>query len=682
MKLKLPRKSRKGATAVTEQAPVRLSKRDQVSKRIQRKQEKEQTAENAHQHYRKVRYIFDGWERNKKQVYVHRTDNEDDIEMLSGENTKTGHFVRVLVIKKFTPVFVAGEWETLNALVRNAGATLRIKLQYKNANVKFGAMMRYKLLRLEKSINEATTADPARPGEIIARDTIIALRDSQSMDGTKIVDMFATLVVSAEKNHQLEKAVADLVSYFKNKQGKLDDLKREQSEGLRKSSPVHGKLTSQSQFFEKYHKGHVTMDTIAARTYPMTQGSSSKTKGAYLGTRTENGAFRFENICDPNDPGAQNITVMGKTGQGKSYFMKALVLSLLDEGIRVFVFDLDGEWYDLCAAVGGKYIDQTTEEGKYFDPMVIMPKIAELDYECVKYNRSRYTLAMKNTIRTYSMLGEGLSKPEIHQVGLAIRATYDEAGMDRDPKKQETWENYSGPRPTLHRSYEKLKERANDPKNEKKHYAASVCDKIEIYFDGIYSDLFGQEEQVSFDTDVPLIVYRVGNGETSDNENEVVDEETKQSQLKISMACDLVNAQIQRLKIEGVRFSAVLVDEGQRQIQNVELRRKIFQWYTSIRKWNGMMILGANTPAVLLGSLEGKGMWENTNIRVYFFMEKSAVLALESESDVPKEIQERIAQNEDTKHYILEYKKTYDELKMVVPEYEHSLYKTRGLRAS
>ncbi|MFC6649369.1 helicase HerA domain-containing protein [Paenibacillus rhizoplanae] len=73
------------------------------------------------------------------------------------------------------------------------------------------------------------------------------------------------------------------------------------------------------------------------------------------------------NLCDPDDPRAQNVTVFGKTGEGKSYFLKALVVSLLEEGVHVFVFDLDGEWRELCAYVGGVYIDHTTEEGRYLN---------------------------------------------------------------------------------------------------------------------------------------------------------------------------------------------------------------------------------------------------------------------------------------------------------------------------
>ena len=202
--------------------------------------------------------------------------------------------------------------------------------------------------------------------------------------------------------------------------------------------------------------------------------------------------------------------------------------------------------------------------------------------------------------------------------------------------------------------------------------------KIKIYFIGIHDDIFQVEEPLTFDHNMaPLIVYRVGSGEEDDKKK---DESAKQAQLKMSMAFEVVNASIHLLKIAGAHFSAVLVDEGQRQLQNPELRSYVFTWYTAIRKQNGMMILAGNSPAIMLDTAQGVSMWENTSVRVYFYMEQSAVRLLASHSDLPNEIQDLISESEDTQRYILEYHKRYDELIMHVPPEEHVLYKTRGLK--
>ncbi|MGG4108816.1 DUF87 domain-containing protein [Paenibacillus lautus] len=605
--------------------------------------------------------IIKKWEKRDRHIIVNALD---------GKDSHTGHFVRVLVIKRYTPVILAGYLNALDDVVKREGATLRKTIRYASSDLKFGFSMKSKLQRLKRSIDESTELDPARQEELAARETIFALRDSQTSDDRKIVEIQTFLTISAPKLHQLEAAESSLKTWFDNMSGELDELKREQVEAMRQTSPAHDPYTAASEFFNKEHYGRITMDSVAARTYPMTSGTFSESDGIYFGRRTEDGGFCFINLCDPEDPRAQNLMVLGKTGQGKSFFLKALVVSLLDEGVHVFVFDLDGEWYDLCMEVGGTYIDHTTDEGRYFEPLTIMPAIKEIDKECVKYNRQRYSRAMNNGVRTASLLAGELNSQEVFEVGEAIKRVYKQAGIFKD--KMETWNNPTGPRPTIHRMFAEIQEAAENNAD-----AKSVFDKIKIYFIGIYNDLFNVEEPLSFENKAPLIVYRVGSGEEDENRK---DESAKQAQIKMSMSFDVVDTSIHLLRIEGAHFSAVLVDEGQRQLKNPELRDYIFKWFTAIRKQNGMMILALNAPSVLLDTAEGVGMYENTNIRVYFYMEQSAVRELSSKVDLPQEIEERISGNEDTNCYILECHKKYDELIMHVPEEEARLYKTRGLK--
>lgn len=613
--------------------------------------------------------IVTSWRKEKQHLIVNP--------VLSGKDMKSGHYVRVLAIKEYPPVIMAGYLDQLDAIVKKEGATLRKTIRYGAADIVWNSGMKYKLRRLERSIHAGTTEDPTRKAESSAYQTILALRDSKNNDDRKLVDVWTFLTIAAPKLHQLDVAQANLTSWFDDMSGLLLDLRREQLEAMRQTGPVYDPITPNGQFFAKHHYGRATTDSIAARTYPMTRGSFSDGKGLYMGRRTEDGSFCFVNLCDPNDSRAQNLTVFGKTGEGKSFLMKALVGSLLEEGVHVFVFDLTGEWRALCEEVEGVYIDHTADNGRYFEPLTIMPPLPEKDQDCIMYNRGRLYQAIQSGLRTASLLADGLTKGELFEAGEAIRQVYEEAGIDRD--KQETWDPpyVTGKKPTIHRFFDVLLQRkAGDYPNCNKTHVASLIEKLQLYFIGIYDGIFRHEEPLTFHR-APLVVYKVGIGTNDANEK---DERAKQSQLKMSMAFDMVNANIQMLKYEGITFSAVLVDEGQRQFKNVELRSAIFAWYTTIRQWNGMMILGANTPAILLDNSEGVGCWENTSVRIYFFLETSAIRSLASHSEVPAEIQERIAGNEGSRQYILEYHKRYDELWMDVPEEEQKLYKTRGLK--
>lgn len=608
--------------------------------------------------------IIKSWQVEPKHVIVNQ--------VINGKDRKTGQLVRVLMIKKYNPQILVGYLDHLDQIVAKHGASLRKTIRYAPSNISFDFRMKNKLQRLNESLKMANEMDPARKEERLARETILALRDGQSNDDRKLLEIQTFLTISAQKKHQLEAAEAALKSWFKQNSGKLDDLLREQLEAIKQVAPVQDNYTENSDVFNKHHYGQVTFDSIAARTYPMTRGSFSESDGVYFGRRTEDGGFCFLNICDPNDPRAQNIVVFGKTGEGKSFFLKALIVSLIDEGIICFVFDLDGEWEELCRAVGGTYFDQTTEEGLYFEPLTIMPKIKEIDNECIKYNKGRYEAAMGSGLRTFSLLAEGLSQEEVYEVGQAITEVFKKAGIDKYDTS--TWDNFEGPRPTIHLAFSELQKLADT-----EDYAKKVYDRIKVYFIGVYDGMFRKEEKFGFDHKAPLIVFRVGKGKGEGDEK---DERAKQAQIKMSMGFDFVNANIHLLRIMGDFFSAVLVDEGQRQLKNPELRRYVFDWYTAIRKQNGMMILAGNSPAIMLDTPEGTGMFENTNHRVYFYMEQSALRTLSSNVDFPIEIQERIAENEGSNRYILEYHKQFDELIMHVPPEEAALYKTRGLKES
>ncbi|ARR10729.1 helicase HerA domain-containing protein [Paenibacillus bovis] len=627
------------------------------------------------------------WKKRKFHLQI----NPDTIEKkgrlqvaVNGKQSTTGHFVRVLMIKDYPPSILVGYLDHLEEMIEGKGVTLSKKIRYAESTLKWNNSMKNQLKRLDRNINEQSPTDPARKAELLAKETIESIRDATLHNNKKLVEVTTFLTLSAAKEYQLDDAESMLKNWFDEMDGKLDNLRREQAEAMRQVSPVYDKNTKRSKFFNKRHYGRVLTDDVAAGTYPLTRGSFSDTEGPYFGRRTEDGSFCFINICDPNDPRAQNLTVFGKTGSGKSFFLKALVVSLLQENIFVYVFDLDGEWRELCEAVGGIYIDQTASTGNYFDPMVIMPKLPGLDKAIEGYNRQRYSNALDMTLRTFSMLAGELERFHIFEIGEAIEAIYTKAGIER--QRPDTWNpGYldESTRPTIHKVFQVLKERAKDEQNEGREHAYYVYDRVKIYFEGIYRYIFSKEESlehiIGAKATAPLVVYKVGEGIIDSDNEKQKSEKSQQAHLKMSMAFDIVNSSIARNKVEGVRFSAVLVDEGQRQTKNRMLRDAIFSWYTAIRKLNGLMILASNTPAIMLDYSDGVGMWENTNVRVYFYMETSAVRSLAQHSTIPQEIQEGIEASEDTQTYFLEYHKRYDQLWMDVPEEEAELYKTRGL---
>ncbi len=631
------------------------------------------------------------WQKKKHEMWVNhppkiKAKAKKAQAVLTGKDKKTGHYVRVLMIDEYPPSILVGFLDQFDAdLAKKHNVFLSKTVRFAGSDVRWNRSMRNKLKRLNRNLKGVSDTDPARKAELDARNTIMDIQEATIYARRKLIEVTTFLTLTAKKLYQLDNAENDLNGWFEKNEGKLDQLRREQSEAMRQTAAVYNPDTKRSEFFTKRHKGRVLVDDKAAGFYPMTKGSFSDGEGAYFGTRTEDGSFVFLNLFDPDDPNAQNITVFGKTGSGKSFFLKALVVSLLQENVYVFVFDLTGEWEALCAYVNGVYIDQATYEGTYFEPMVIMQKLQEIDEEMVQYNRNRYMNAVEMTIRTFNLLAPLIDTEHTFEIGECIREVYEEAGIYED--QPETWDQVipADRRPTINKVFQRLKARAFDQSYPSHQHATYFYDKVKIYFEGAYRRTFGKEELMEIGR-APLVVIRVGQGVVGSDSEKVKSQKSKQAELKLSMGIDRVNAEIARLKVEGTRFSAVLVDEGQQQLQNSMLRDEIFSWYTNIRKLNGMMILASNSPTTMLEHAQGRAMYENTSIKVFFYMINSSIRELGSQQSMPIEVQRAISNSSMDNTFMLQYtdretkREYFDQLYMVVPDEEKEQYKTRGLK--
>jgi len=58
-----------------------------------------------------------------------------------------------------------------------------------------------------------------------------------------------------------------------------------------------------------------------------------------------------------DDKTSASILILGNSGQGKSYLMKLLLLNLLEAGKSIITLDAEHEQRDMCAAVGGCFMD-------------------------------------------------------------------------------------------------------------------------------------------------------------------------------------------------------------------------------------------------------------------------------------------------------------------------------------
>lgn len=72
-------------------------------------------------------------------------------QVVDGKDKKNGHYVRVLMIKKYNPTILVGYLNGLDKLIARSGAQLRKTIRYAPSNISFDFRMKNKLQRLNES---------------------------------------------------------------------------------------------------------------------------------------------------------------------------------------------------------------------------------------------------------------------------------------------------------------------------------------------------------------------------------------------------------------------------------------------------------------------------------------------------------------------------------------------------
>lgn len=57
------------------------------------------------------------------------------------------------------------------------------------------------------------------------------------------------------------------------------------------------------------------------------------------------------------DKTTSNILILGNSGQGKSYLLKLILTNIRESGKSIICLDPESEYEELCAALGGSYVD-------------------------------------------------------------------------------------------------------------------------------------------------------------------------------------------------------------------------------------------------------------------------------------------------------------------------------------
>jgi len=189
----------------------------------------------------------------------------------------------------------------------------------------------------------------------------------------RIFDFQLHIMVTGDSEEQLEMRLMQVRSYVDAMGMRAVPLMFEQKEALQSMIPIFPK-----QDLEKRIGTPIPSITISAM-YPFIFDSvKDPGDSALLGVDFSGGVILFNQFLyklkKENNRNNANLIILGSSGSGKSTAAKLLIRSHIRNGYKVICVDPEGELEEMCANVGGSYLD-LGKGGEFgmINPLEIVP---------------------------------------------------------------------------------------------------------------------------------------------------------------------------------------------------------------------------------------------------------------------------------------------------------------------
>ena len=130
----------------------------------------------------------------------------------------------------------------------------------------------------------------------------------------------------------------------------VDRLKLRQQAGFCAVSPVGFNVLG-----TEYER--VLPASSVANLFPFNYSGKTDRKGFYIGKDKYGSNIVVDFDQRDEDKTSANVLILGNSGQGKSYLLKLLLTNIRESGKAVICLDPESEYEELCASLGGCYID-------------------------------------------------------------------------------------------------------------------------------------------------------------------------------------------------------------------------------------------------------------------------------------------------------------------------------------
>lgn len=273
-------------------------------------------------------------------------------------------------------------------------------------------------LRRKIAEMEATIEGDIRAGKVVdptvqvALDDALALQAELAKGAERFFQFGLYITIPADTVDQLNRLTKEVDSTLSSIMIVAKQATLEMEEGFKSTLPM---------FYDKLAVWRNMDTTSLAMTFPFSTASLTRNEGIIYGINQHDGSLMiFDRFTLENS----NSVILGKSGGGKSFFVKLETLRLLMMDVDVIIIDPENEYQKLANSMAGEFVIFSTTSQYKINPFELTKGSVEPD------ELSNKILDLHSLMKV--IMGE-LTPSQDALLDRALVATYQQKGISQDP---------------------------------------------------------------------------------------------------------------------------------------------------------------------------------------------------------------------------------------------------------
>ena len=259
--------------------------------------------------------------------------------------------------------------------------------------------------------------------ETFLRDKIVQLQEQKrrlELNYENLFHISMSLNLFTTNKEELDKQDQLLKNYLRGRKILITPEYLRQDESYKNTLPLGLDIMKDS--YRNFNSGSLTA------CFPFYNSEISHENGIFCGINLYTSSPVFLDFYGKEMKKNVNMTVIGKSGSGKTFYVSLLTLRSLIKGVRTAIIDPEGEYVKLTNIVGGSHISISTDSDARLNPF-------DLELEDLETGKKELNIKNKvaDLINLIAVMCGGLNSEQRSVVAHALTLTYNKFGITNNP---------------------------------------------------------------------------------------------------------------------------------------------------------------------------------------------------------------------------------------------------------